>query len=68
MDLIPVSSSNIAAVGHEGDTLTIQFRNGTTWQYRGVPPLVYQSLMSSESRGKFFAQHIRPAYGGEKVG
>lgn len=62
--LIPVESSNLAAVGYDGRSavLTILFRSGGAYQYYAVPPGVYDQLMASASLGSFFAARIRPIY------
>lgn len=47
----PVSSSRIASVGWENDTLEIQFHNGAVYQYYDVSIDEYKSFMSSSSLG-----------------
>lgn len=47
----PVSSSRIASVGWENDTLEIQFHNGAVYQYYDVSIDEYKSFMSSGSLG-----------------
>jgi hypothetical protein len=36
-------------------TLYIEFADGAQWQYEGVPPMIYEGLMTAPSVGKFFA-------------
>lgn len=64
MNLIPVSSSNIAAVGYEEGsmTLTVEFLSGTVYQYFDVSSQVYQELMAAGSVGTYFSQNIRNNY------
>ncbi len=64
MNLIPVSSSNIAAIGYEEGsmTLTVQFLSGTLYQYFDVPSQVHQELMVAGSVGTYFSQNIRNNY------
>lgn len=64
MDRQAVVSSNIAAVGFDEDTGTLQveFSSGTVYEYQGVPKDVYDGLMAAESKGSYFAKHIRGAY------
>ena len=62
MDMTPVKSSNIAAVGHEGDTLHVQFKNGKTYAYEGVSADKHQALMTAESPTKHLNAEIRPAH------
>lgn len=69
MDRQPVTSSNVAEVGYEVDTMTLEvaFRNGTIYQYFDVPESVYQELMRSDSIGKFLNEQIKNSYRYTKV-
>lgn len=51
MQRYPVSSSRIANVGWENDTLEIQFHNGAVYQYYNVSKSEYQSFMNAPSLG-----------------
>lgn len=68
MDMKPVKSSNIQAVGHEGGKLRVQFTNGSTYEYDDVPSGLARSLANAESPGSFFSQNIRGKYEHKKVG
>lgn len=58
--LTPIEgSSQIAAIGHEGETLAVQFHSGAVYHYEGVNEETYQSFLSADSAGKFFGQTIR---------
>jgi hypothetical protein len=60
---VPVTSSNLQSVGYDEESriLTIEFRNGSVYEYEGVPPDVYSELMSAKSHGKYFHRQIRDA-------
>lgn len=62
MQMIPVSSSDLAAVGYAGTTLWISFHSGGLYEYSGVPQSVYESLMNAPSNGKYFHAHIKRSY------
>ena len=62
----PVESSNISHVGHEGDTLTIRFKSGATWNYHGVSARTHDELVNADSIGSYFARRIKPHYKGTK--
>ena len=64
MSMVPVVSSNIAAVGYDEQarSLTIQFRGGSVFIYDDVPTELHDQLMAAESPGKFFAANIRDAF------
>ncbi len=62
MNMIPVSSSNLSAVGYENGTLYVSFNSGSMYSYSGVPESVYNNLMSASSKGSYFATYIRKSY------
>ena len=62
MDMIPVSSSNLRAVGYENGTLYVSFHSGGMYSYSGVPEAVYRSLMTAGSKVSYFAAHIKNTY------
>ena len=64
MDLTPVSSSMIAAVGYDAEkqSLAVQFNNGRIYNYGGVPEAEYENLISAGSVGQYFAQNIKNVY------
>ena len=64
MNRTPVSSSSLASVGYEADSLTleIEFRNGAVYQYFDVPESEWQALMQASSHGTYFNAHIRDNY------
>ena len=64
-----VSSSNIASIGHEpeSNTLEVEFKNGHVYRYAGVSAEVHRDLMNAGSIGSHFHKHIRSNYSGSKV-
>ena len=64
MDRTFVSSSNLASVGYEAVSLTleIEFKNGSIYQYFDVPESEYYGLMQADSHGKYFNAYIRYNY------
>jgi len=69
MDRQPVSSSNIASVGYQSTsgTLEIEFLSGGTYQYFDVPEQVHIDLVSASSIGGFFARNIKNRYQFQQV-
>jgi len=61
MLLVPVISSDIAAIGYDPDSseLQIQFRNNRIYSYPGVSPDWYAGFLQAPSKGSYFAQTIR---------
>lgn len=64
MERTPVSSSNIAAIGHDEDSqiLEVEFMNGSVYAYSGVPVGEFESFLTAESKGKYFHANIRDRY------
>lgn len=69
LKLEPVVSSNVAAIGYDVKwmVLTVQFKNGGTYEYQGVPPSVYEALRTAESIGGYLAKHIKPKFEAKRV-
>jgi hypothetical protein len=61
MEMTPVSSSNLAAVGYDNEsaTLRIQFLHGGIYDYQGVPADIYEGLINAGSKGQFFDKFIK---------
>ena len=57
----PVQSSNIISVGHDGTNLYVNYKSGT-YRYDNVDKSVYESLISSESKGRFMNENIKGKY------
>jgi hypothetical protein len=64
MNRIPVSSSNVASVGYDPSTQTleVEFHNGNVYQYFDVPQHVYDALMNAASIGSFLSSNIKGVY------
>ena len=65
-----VRSSTINSVGHDPETseMTVNFSNGGSYVYDGVPAALYQALLDSPSAGSFLHRHIKGRYAYRKVG
>lgn len=65
MNLIPVRSSAIAAVGYDPSTqrMKIRFTKGVQiYTYCRVPEHVYEAFMSAHSMGQFYKSQIDGRY------
>ncbi|WP_123599080.1 KTSC domain-containing protein [Pseudomonas frederiksbergensis] len=69
MERIPVSSSNIASVGYEPGTSTLQveFNDGSVYDYYDVPEDTYTALIGAGSVGSFFHSNIRNTFSFQQV-
>lgn len=63
MDYVPVSSSNVAAVGYDpaSNTLGIRFLNGSEYHYHSVGEDVYQGLLTASSVGRYLNECVKKA-------
>lgn len=68
MQMIPVVSSAIAAVGYDiaQNILHIQFNSGQTSIYQGISVETYDDMMSAASIGSFYHKHIKNKFNGVK--
>lgn len=66
---MPVQSTNVASVGYDAasSTLQVEFTNGGLYEYRDVPAQVAEELAAAGSVGRYFATNIRHRYAGRKL-
>lgn len=65
MELTPVESSNVAAVGYDGSEqiLFIRFKgNEKIYEHHGVPAEVFKELLASNSVGSYYARNVKKNY------
>lgn len=64
MKMIRVSSDAINAIGYDESTrrMSIEFNQGNTYSYCGVPQHVFDGLLSAASKGVYYNEHIRDKY------
>lgn len=69
MQMIPVSSSNIRAIGYDDATATlvVEFRGNTCYEYYGVPRYIFESFFHAGSKGTYHADHIKDKYRYRKI-
>jgi hypothetical protein len=60
MEMIPVTSSNLKAIGYEPDsaTLVIEFKNGSAYEYYDVPQFEFDGLRGASSHGTYANENI----------
>ncbi|WP_273660229.1 KTSC domain-containing protein, partial [Pseudomonas aeruginosa] len=64
MERVQVGSSNLASIGYDPstETLEIEFLNGRVYEYYGVPETIYTDLMGASSLGIYFRDHIMNSF------
>lgn len=69
MDMTPVKSSNVEAVGYDSatGTLRVTFKGGGTYDYAGATAQTYGALITAKSPGSYLRKHVRGAFKHTKV-
>lgn len=69
MERTPVASSNIASIGFdaETETLEVEFKSGLVYQYYNVPQFMHEQIVTASSVGAFFNANVRNAFACAKV-
>ena len=70
MERYTVASSNIASIGYDAgtETLDVEFLSGAIYQYYNVSQNMYEQLMQAGSKGRFLNTYIKNAYPYSHVG
>ena len=70
MNREPVASSNVASVGYDepSQTLEVEFTAGGIYQYYNVTQALFEQLMQAGSKGQFLAYQIKNAHPYSRVG
>jgi hypothetical protein len=65
-----VSSSAIQRIHHDASRqrLSVWFESGERYDYADVPRATYDAFVAADSKGRFFAEHIRDRYAFEHRG
>ena len=69
VEWVPLESSVLTAVAYRGGAqqLYLRFQEGNVYCYFACPRSVYEALLAAESKGRYFAQHIRNGFHCERV-
>ena len=70
MNREPVASSNIASLGYDepSQTLEVEFTTGGIYQYYNVAQTIFDQLLQAGSKGQFLAYQIKNAHPYSRVG
>lgn len=69
MEMNYVESSNLRAVGYDACSavLVIEFKDGSAYEYYGVPEYIFNELLGADSKGKYANQNIYKNYAQTKI-
>lgn len=64
VDVVTIKSTSLARVAydHQCANLRVEFRDGTAYQYRGVPLETFVDLVRANSKGAYFNKNIRDLF------
>lgn len=64
MEMLPVSSSAISAIGYDLATkkMKIQFKEGHTYDFCRVPEDIFKNFVNARSKGGYYNDNIRDRY------
>lgn len=64
-----VNSSHFEAVGYDpaAHKMHIEFKNGSVYEYAGVPEQFHKTLMEADSQGSFFHENIKPHFEARRI-
>ena len=64
MEMIPVNSSAISAIGYDSQTsrMNIEFQQGDTYYYCNVPQQIFVNFLNAYSKGRYYDQYIKDRY------
>lgn len=58
VNMHPMKSSYLEAVGQDGSDLVVKFQSGKTFRYEGAGQH-FNAMRAAESAGKYFHAHIK---------
>jgi hypothetical protein len=69
MDRKPVNSQMLRSVGYDkaAKELEVEFNNGGTYRFSGVPEEVHASMLTAPSVGKYFFANVKGKFNYGKV-
>ena len=69
LNMVPVQSSNVVAIGYDAEPreLHVEFKGHHTYVYLDVSPEEYGQFLAAESKGKHLNQNIKPKHDFKRV-
>ncbi|GAB7262115.1 MULTISPECIES: KTSC domain-containing protein [Dickeya] len=64
-----VSSTELFAVGYDSENriLEVELLNGSLYQYKNVARMIYEELMASNAKARYYARYIRNSFPYDKL-
>lgn len=67
LNWVKVESSNLDKVAYDGSNLYVQYKSGGQYQYEKVPRDVWESLIQTDSKGRFVNTTIKENYSYKRI-
>ena len=69
MKRLPVKSSNIAAIGYDSasKTLEVEFKTGAAYSYSNVPASIARNLRKAQSIGGYFSAKVKNQFESKRL-
>jgi hypothetical protein len=69
LEMVPVESSNVAAIGHDAaaNELHVTFKGGATYVHFDVHRVFFHNMLAAKSKGQFYADHIKGVFKHRKL-
>ena len=64
MNWIPVDSTTITRMAYDESrrVLSVEFRNGSRYEYYDLPTVIFQQMKAAPSKGQFLTANIKGRY------
>ena len=59
MNLLPVVSTNVAAIGYENGVIEVHFHNGYAYRYPNCNEQLFRAFLNAPSKGSFVHTHLK---------
>lgn len=68
-DMIPVSSSNVSALGFDDteQVVYVEFMNGSIYIYKGVSKIEFEGLLNAPSIGSYLHRNFKNFFPYERI-
>lgn len=67
IEMHQVVSSNILAIGYNGEDVHVQFLNNSEYVYKGVPEHEFTGLLNAPSIGSYLHRNYKNVYPYERI-
>jgi hypothetical protein len=69
MERVELESTSLKSVAYDEEALIleVEFVEGGVYQYSGVPREIYEQLIDSESKGRYYVENVRNAFPYKRV-